>query len=96
MLPSNMRQQLGLIKDYNNKIVIAGESEQMGINKDLNDYPSIIHRVHHTAPIPTPLDNVPPSPLPIQESQNNHEAEKVALIISLTSIGLIYLYFFKK
>ena len=93
MLPSSMRLQLGLIKDYNNKIVIAGESEQMGINRDVNDFPSIIHRVQHTIPPP----NAPSDLVNVQiPSQDNHESEKVALVFGLTAVGLIYLYFLKK
>ena len=50
------------------------------------------NRVHHTVPIPVP----PPPPQEPIPSQNNHEAEKAALVVGLTAVGLIYLYFFKK
>ena len=101
MLPSILRLQIGTIKNYNNKILIAGDDQSMGKNNQLNDDPSemhvrsVSHKIHAN-PV-NPVSSVSPvSPVSPVSSVGDHEAEKGALVVGLTFVGLIILYFTKK
>ena len=92
VLPSILRLQVGLIKNYNNVILIAGDDQKMGKNDDLNNSPSVMHKVDHTPPVASELIATPP----VVPRLDSHDAEKVALVVGLTVLGLVYFYFSKK
>ena len=99
MLPSILRLQIGVIKDYNNKILIAGNDETMGKNKLLNNDDSSKMHVNPVEPVRpvSPVSPVRPvSQVQVSTVEDNHEAEKAALVIGLTVVGLVVLYFTKK
>lgn len=99
LLPSNMQLQIGLIKNYNNTILIAGEGQNMGKNKDLNDNPT---RLHKEAPREAAAREAPAAaavaevqPAAVEPKSSSHDEQKTALVLGLTVAGLAYLYFFK-
>lgn len=92
MLPSDLRLQIGVIENYNNEILVAGDDQAIGMNSKINSevtVPLIIQTIHQ--PIPEEKNNLPPI-LPT----DNHENEKTALVLFLTAAGLVYFYFTKK
>ena len=58
MIPSNLVLQVGVIQQYNNNLVIADDSTEIGENEDINPLDSVAAAVKPRDSA-TPLDSVP-------------------------------------
>ena len=88
MIPADLQLQVGTITNYNNKIVVADSSMNLGKN-DINHTLNTVNVSH----VPQNIVQVP-SQVPAQVT-NSHEHTKNSLTIGLVTIGLMTLYFSK-
>ena len=68
MIPSDLRLQIGTIVNYNNEILIASESQKLGLNENVNSSPT---QTLISPPVMHPILNkkIQPSIAPTYESQ---------------------------
>ena len=88
MAPSDLELKIGRINNYNNNIVIATETEELGFNANLNS----VHSQTKASEIikeTTPIIKTTKPPTP------KHEDEKTALIVGSITVGLLTLWIFK-
>ena len=86
MSPSNMELQIGTIQDYNNKIVIANDAQDLGLNNGTNAAPI---PPKHTQPVKgTQTKQSLPEPEPVSKQEYHKQVEEYAKITqSATELG---------
>ena len=87
MAPSNMLLKVGTIAGYNNKIVIAGPDQQLGLNSGFNV---------KSLPVDTQIDLDDPLDIPADKpdlSQKKCLSRTWSITIVAIAVGLITLYF---
>ena len=94
MIPSDLRLQIGTIINYNNEILIASESQKLGLNENINSSPTqtlipppVMHPILHK--------KIQPSTAPTDPPSDTYESQKTAMVVGLIGLGLFVLYFFK-
>jgi len=101
MAPSNMLLRVGSVVGYNNLIIIATESQSLGLNSGLNipiTPPDAANNTGEEGLIkPTPLLKASTTTLPKDEFAHHadHEDEKTAIIVGSIAIGLLTLWFLR-
>ena len=94
MIPSDLRLQIGTIVNYNNEILIASESQKLGLNENINSSPT---QTLISPPVMHPILNkkIQPSTAPTDPPSDTYESQKTAMVVGLISLGLVVLHFFK-
>ena len=99
MSPSNMELQIGTIEDYNNEVVIATDSELLGLNNSVNTKPikpkqndafqgtPTIKKSNISKPSVTPKPVVTPQINTTVEHENNKTA---LIVVSIAAALLIF------
>lgn len=97
MSPSDMVLQIGTIVGYNNKIVIATESQRLGLNDDLNN-----KYFDSTGLVPVdsnPKKSEPKQSEPIKSEQvqihDDHEDHKKAIIFGSIVLGITAFFIYE-
>ena len=101
MAPSNMLLRVGNVAGYNNLIVVATESQSLGLNSGLNKREAPPDAANDTGEeglvnpaIDVPVKQAPPTEQDSADAadQQEHEDEKTALVVGGITIGLLTLW----
>ena len=103
MLPSDLQLQIGSVNNYNNEIMIANESQILGLNPTVNTVSQTLSNVPvKSAPSTKPLTiNKPATEIvhrpttPLVNSNANATNNAMTLSIGLIAIGLLALYVYE-
>ena len=103
MTPSNLEMQIGIREGYNNKIIIATDDKELGVNPDTNSV-NLKKEVPSLEGTPTPK-SIPESKeekpkLPEQKLMDikdaqDHEDTKTALIVGFVAVGILGVIFYR-
>lgn len=88
MAPSDMSLHMGSVPGYNNEIIIATDTQTIGLNEDINK-----PTTHFIGAVVKSRDEKPI--VQSEEKEDNHEAEKSALIFGGVGVGLLIIWYFK-